>query len=113
MILGEKKEFVLASSGHVAGVINPPHKKKYGYLTNLKKTKKAENFFESSTFHPGSWWNHWNHWLKQYSGNLYSVNHPSIKSSKELEPVPGSYVKVRLSNIEKIESSRIKECLQS
>lgn len=92
-------KFVLAGSGHVAGVINPPHKKKYGYWTNNTKHKDAEKFLITATFHEGSWWNDWGKWLKKYSGRLCSANRLYSNAREVLENAPGSYVKVTLSNI--------------
>jgi len=94
--LNSPVKFVLASSGHVAGVINPPHKKKYGYWTNPNKLKNPDNFLKKATFHQGSWWNDWVEWLKKYSGKLLSMNHLNHNVQKIIENAPGSYVKDRL-----------------
>lgn len=84
--------FVLASSGHVAGVINPPVRKKYGYWTNKRK-ENAESYFNSATYHEGSWWPEWVKWLQPFSGKQLAPKKPT---TKVLEKAPGSYVKVRI-----------------
>lgn len=88
--------FVLATSGHVAGVINPPVRNKYGYWTNNQKPDHAEKFLEQADFHQGSWWNHWEQWLKNHSGKLIT---PNLRKRKKIEDAPGSYVKVKISDI--------------
>lgn len=100
-LLNGPVKFVLASSGHVAGVINPPHKKKYGYWTNPNKPKNPDTFLERATFHQGSWWNDWSKWLKKYSGKLLSINSLNLSIQEIIENAPGSYVKNRLIDIAK------------
>ena len=51
--------FVLAASGHIAGVVNPPAANKYGFWTNEKKAKTPEGWLEGATQHDGSWWAEW------------------------------------------------------
>jgi polyhydroxyalkanoate synthase len=92
-------KFVLTTSGHVAGVINPPHQKKYGYWTSNKNTKDAKEYLENATFQDGSWWNDWVIWLKQYSGKIHSVDKLNLTARKIIESAPGSYVKARLTDI--------------
>lgn len=98
--------FVLAVSGHVAGVINPPHKNKYGYWTNTHYPKDSAAFLASASFHEGSWWNDWQMWLKQFSGKLESVP-ASTQIKNGIEDAPGSYVKVRLADIAKTEQEQL------
>jgi polyhydroxyalkanoate synthase len=97
--LNGSKKFVLTTSGHVAGVINPPHRKKYGYWTHSKNIIDPIKYLEKATFHEGSWWNDWVIWLKKYSGEIHSVKKLNLKARKIVEKAPGSYVKVRLSDI--------------
>lgn len=89
-------KFVLAGSGHVAGVVNPPHKNKYGYWTAIDQPYHPEQFVEQAKFSEGSWWLDWISWLKHHSGELAVVKQPKRKNSKTLEPAPGSYVQVRI-----------------
>ncbi len=82
-------EFVLAGSGHVAGVMNPPSKNKYYYFTNPLLSLQAETWFDTATKNEGSWWIQWEKWLRPLSGK--KILPPSPYPS--LEPAPGSYVK--------------------
>ncbi len=89
-------KFVLSGSGHIAGIVNPPAAKKYGYWTNRKKAKTADNWFEGATQHEGSWWPDWNDWVtKQGAGKKVPARVPGDGKLKALEDAPGSYVKVR------------------
>lgn len=90
-LLKGDKTFCLTESGHVAGVINPPTKLKYGYKTNKDLPLNAEEWLSNSTHNEGSWWLFWKDWLKHNSGELQkSMNYDSINF---LEKAPGTYVK--------------------
>jgi polyhydroxyalkanoate synthase len=95
-ILTGKKQFVLGASGHIAGVINPPAKKKRSHWVNSKLPKTADAWLAGATEHPGSWWPLWSDWLAPHGGKL--VNAPKSygdRTHKAIEPAPGRYVKVR------------------
>jgi polyhydroxyalkanoate synthase len=83
--------FVLSGSGHVGGVVNPPARKKYGYLTNEKYYASAADWLACAEPCSGSWWEHWEGWLGLHSGAEIPV--------KRIEPTlgkaPGTYVFVR------------------
>lgn len=83
--------FVLAGSGHVAGVINPPSKPKYQYWVNGDLETDPDVWLKKAKEHQGSWWPHWAEWKKKYSGSLL----PARPLGKGIENAPGSYVKVR------------------
>lgn len=85
-----KKMFILAGSGHIAGIINPDNSNKYGYWVNNKKYNNAEEWFNQSTNKNGSWWNEWYDWKKEFLGDKTSNK---IIEMIEIEPAPGSYVK--------------------
>ncbi len=85
--------FVLAASGHIAGVVNPPVKQKYCYWTNTKKIKDPDKWFDGATSHDGSWWPDWEKWVGKYSGKSVKARIPGDSGLKALEPAPGSYVK--------------------
>jgi polyhydroxyalkanoate synthase len=86
--------YVLAGSGHIAGVINPPDKPKYQYWTNDKKAATLEAWQESATEHPGSWWPHYAGWLAEHSGAKVPARTPGAKLGA-IEDAPGSYVKTK------------------
>ncbi len=87
--------FILAGSGHIAGVVNPPAAKKYGYWTNDKRAKTAEDWLKGAKEHPGSWWPDWDEWLAPHSGNKVPAREPGSGKLKIIEDAPGSYVRVR------------------
>ena len=89
-----KRRFVLGASGHIAGVINPPAKKKRNYWTNPTQPADAEKWLAGATEVPGSWWPEWSGWLKPYAGPLgVAVKTPGGKGYKAIEAAPGRYVK--------------------
>ena len=90
---GGKVEFVLGGSGHIAGVINPPTRQKYGFRTASKLHKDAQKWYESSSTNEGSWWPHYQSWLAAQSGKL--VNN-IYKKLPEIEAAPGRYVKEKI-----------------
>jgi polyhydroxyalkanoate synthase len=87
-------EFVLAGSGHIAGVINPPSKVKYQYWTKGTDMTSLANWEKSATASPGSWWPYWIEWLSQQSGGWTEARTPGAKLGI-IEDAPGSYVKAR------------------
>lgn len=84
---------VLAGSGHIAGVINPPAKNKYGYWTNDKAESDPEVWQAGATQHEGSWWPDWAAWNAEHAGKLIPARHPGSADLPPLEDAPGSYVK--------------------
>ncbi len=91
-----KTTFTLAASGHVAGVVNPPEKNKYGYWTNTKNPKSSEEWLKTAKQHDGSWWPHWEKWIAKQSGAMVAAREPGKGKLKVIEDAPGSYVKVDL-----------------
>ena len=96
-LFGGPVEYVLAGSGHIAGVINPPNpeKIKYQYWTNPDRTAPTlEDWMAKATETPGSWWPHWIEWLEKQSGAMIAARAPGSRLGT-LEDAPGSYVKQR------------------
>jgi polyhydroxyalkanoate synthase len=89
-------EFVLAGSGHIAGVVNPPDPKrvKYQHWTNPARTETLEDWLKGAKETPGSWWPHWAAWLAGHSGGWVEPREPGAKLGV-IEDAPGSYVKVK------------------
>jgi len=90
--------FVLAGSGHIAGVVNPPESGKYQYWTNESKAGSLEEFREGATETPGSWWPDWISWLHDQDDASVKVTgkrNPGGKGDKAIEDAPGRYVKSR------------------
>ncbi len=92
-LLGGKTEFVLGAAGHVAGVVNPASKNKRNHRVGLPPRYSQQEWLETSTEVPGSWWPRWAQWLKQYSGRMVSAR-ASLGNAefKPIEAAPGRYV---------------------
>jgi polyhydroxyalkanoate synthase len=90
--------FMLAGSGHIAGVVNPPSARKYQHWLNETDSNPptlAEWQAGAREF-PGSWWNDWDKWLSAKSGPKVPARVPGAGGLKAIEDAPGTYVKVRL-----------------
>ncbi|UUZ63281.1 class I poly(R)-hydroxyalkanoic acid synthase [Polaromonas sp. P1-6] len=96
-----KKRFVMGASGHIAGVINPPAKKKRSYWTNDKLPQGKfpvahADWLKSATEHPGSWWTDWSDWLAGHAGKqIAAPKGYGSRKYKVIEAAPGRYVKAR------------------
>ena len=90
--------FVLAGSGHIAGVVNPPEARKYQYWVNERKVDTLEQFIAGAAEHKGSWWPDWLAWLKQQDPATVPAKGARVPGKgklKAIEDAPGSYVKAR------------------
>ncbi|WP_340118121.1 class I poly(R)-hydroxyalkanoic acid synthase [Pelagibius sp. 7325] len=94
-LLGGPVKFILAGSGHIAGVVNPPEAQKYGYWTNDKNPKDPDAWCNSADEHQGSWWPEWQTWIETFSDGKVAARKPGDGKLKVLEDAPGSYVKVQ------------------
>ena len=93
-LIGKDPRFVLAASGHVAGVINPPARKKRNYWTHEDLSCEAGEWLEKAEKKPGSWWPDWDAWMKRHSnGTVPPPTHPGNAKYQVLEKAPGRYVK--------------------
>ncbi|QNK73460.1 class I poly(R)-hydroxyalkanoic acid synthase [Variovorax sp. PAMC28562] len=98
-LLKGKKRFVMGASGHIAGVINPPAKKKRSHWIREdgKLPASQADWLTGAQEHPGSWWTDWAQWLKGHAGKQIAAPKAYGKGSayKASEPAPGRYVKAK------------------
>lgn len=87
--------FTLADSGHIAGVINPPDKKKYCYWTAPHQPAKPEAWLNIAEENAGSWWPHWLAWQTLFAGKKIPARAIGNRSYKIIEKAPGSYARSR------------------
>ena len=95
-VLSGKKRFVLGASGHIAGVINPPAKKKRSHWigNGTALPSEANAWFDKAGEHQGSWWPDWSDWLKAHAGKqVPAPKTPGNRKYTPIEPAPGRYVK--------------------
>jgi polyhydroxyalkanoate synthase subunit PhaC len=95
-LFGGDVRFVVSGSGHIAGVINPPMKKKYQYWTGPKpRNADVESWLAKAKEHPGSWWPDWLLWITRQSPTEVPARVPGDGALKPIEDAPGRYVRVR------------------
>ena len=90
--------FVLAGSGHIAGVVNPPSARKYQYWTNEQAAASLDEFLAGAEEHSGSWWTDWIGWLDGLDGERVRAagkRKPGGKGDNSIEDAPGRYVATR------------------
>ena len=93
-LLGGAARFVLAASGHVAGVINPPARNKRSHWINDDFESDPQTWFEGAEEKPGSWWPDWDSWMKSHSaGMIPASDKPGNMQYSPIEAAPGRYVK--------------------
>ena len=89
---------MLAGSGHIAGVVNPPEAQKYQYWTNEEKVDTLDEFIAGATETKGSWWPDWIDWIegsRRRKCRPTGARVPGKGKLKAIEDAPGSYVKAR------------------
>jgi polyhydroxyalkanoate synthase len=94
-VLGGPVRFVMGASGHIAGVINPPAKKKRSHWIRADGRLPATHaaWMEGAAEHPGSWWTDWSNWLASHGGKKIPAPKTYGKAGfKALMPAPGTYV---------------------
>ena len=94
-VLSGPTRFVLAGSGHLAGVVNSVDHGKYPHWVNDKLSDSAEHWFEGATKKEGSWWTDWENWVAPQSGQQVTARKQGSKKHASVEAAPGSYVKKR------------------
>ena len=90
--------FVLAGSGHIAGVVNPPAAGKYQFWTNPDRTGTVGEFLAGATETKGSWWPHWLAWLRGHGADSVAADGARIPGEgayPSLADAPGDYVRMR------------------
>lgn len=92
---GGPVEYMMAGSGHIAGVVNHPDANKYQHWVNTALPENREDWLKNATEHPGSWWEHWKSWLYGQAGAMVPAREPGGGKLKPICPAPGEYVKVR------------------
>ncbi len=91
--MGSKdKTFILSESGHIAGIVNPPSKKKYGHYINPEMGLTVDDWYDAAEKHEGSWWPRWDTWVSQKSGKKVPAREPGDADHPVLAPAPGTYV---------------------
>jgi polyhydroxyalkanoate synthase len=96
-LVGGDTTFVLGASGHIAGVVNPPQKKKRNYWANPLLTEDPDDWLARAQSHPGSWWPNWTEWLVEHAGARRPA--PAREGSarhRPLGPAPGAYVREKV-----------------
>ncbi len=87
--------FVLGMSGHIAGIVNPPSAKKYGYWSNDALPEDGDQWLAGAKSHEGSWWRDWKKWVQRHNGKKVPARVPGDGKLEVIEDAPGSYVRVR------------------
>jgi polyhydroxyalkanoate synthase len=93
-LVGGEARFVLAASGHVAGVINPPARNKRSHWLNNDLESDPQDWFDGAEERPGSWWPDWNAWMRHHSnGTIPAPAQQGNTRFRPIEPAPGRYVR--------------------
>ena len=91
-----KVRFVLGASGHVAGIVNPPSKNKYGRWSNADLPATPEQWLSDAEFLQESWWLDWVRWNREYAGEMVPARHVVDREGDPRDDAPGCYVTRRL-----------------
>jgi polyhydroxyalkanoate synthase len=95
-IFGGATRFVLATSGHIAGVVNPPEGGKYNHFVSTTMPETADEWLEQATEIAGSWWPDWHRWVTGFDKTQVPARIPGKGKLKAIEAAPGSYVAVKI-----------------
>jgi len=94
-LLGGERRFVLAASGHIAGVVNPPESGKYNHWVNEALPLSPQDWLDGATELAGSWWSDWNRWVTAKAPAQVAARIPGAGKLEALEDAPGKYVRVK------------------
>jgi polyhydroxyalkanoate synthase len=92
---GGEMRYVLAGSGHIAGVVNPAWKLKYQYWTGERPAGDFDDWVAKAEVHPGSWWTDWGEWVTKQAPEKVPAREPGGGVLKPLCDAPGEYVRVQ------------------
>jgi polyhydroxyalkanoate synthase len=87
--------FVLAASGHIAGVVNPPESGKYSHWINEALPEDPQSWFEDATELAGSWWPDWQRWVAAHDPAQVAARQPGEGGLPAIEDAPGTYARVQ------------------
>ncbi|SEP97919.1 polyhydroxyalkanoate synthase [Faunimonas pinastri] len=93
-LFGGPARFVLAGSGHIAGVINPPSRGKYHFRAGETDAATLEEWQAKAELRPGSWWPDWHDWVSRADDRKVGARQPGSRDFPPIEDAPGSYVRV-------------------
>ncbi|PWW03747.1 polyhydroxyalkanoate synthase [Hoeflea marina] len=95
-MLGGPVTYVMAGSGHIAGVVNPPAAGKYQFWSDGPADGDFDKWVDGAKETPGSWWPHWHAWVSDLAGSKVPVREPGGGRLEPIEDAPGSYVQVKV-----------------
>ena len=95
-LLGGKVTYVMAGSGHIAGVVNPPAAGKYQFWSDGPMDGDFDEWIDGAKETPGSWWPHWHAWATNLAGSKVPAREPGGGKLEPIEDAPGSYVRVKV-----------------
>jgi polyhydroxyalkanoate synthase len=87
-------EFVLAGSGHIAGVVNPASRPKYQFWTGDGVDGELEDWLANAAENPGTWWPYWFNWIEKQAPDRVPARKPGTERLPPLCDAPGTYVMV-------------------
>ena len=92
---GGPVRYVMAGSGHIAGVVNPPYKPKYQFWSDGPPEGDFESWVATATQTPGSWWPDWSQWLTAQAPEKVPAREPGAAKLKAIADAPGEYVRMK------------------
>ncbi len=92
-LYGGPIRFVLAGSGHIAGITNSPQTAKYPYRVSADLPESPDAWLDTAEAHDGSWWPDWDAWQGEHAGETVAARQPGDGGLPPIEPAPGSYVR--------------------
>ena len=86
--------FVLSTSGHILGIVNPPANppKRAYWVADPERNEHWEHWLDRADKHPGTWWDDWSRWLHEKTGELVPAYPPATRKFPALADAPGEYV---------------------